>query len=99
MVVTTAGSRAEGVAQTGQFAVGVFDLDLGDGNGVEVATHLLASGQVSRCIFFSGGASAPVMARARALGPLVSKGDGIQTLVAEVARLVGGFGDSDRRIA
>jgi DNA-binding NarL/FixJ family response regulator len=97
MVVTVADSRAAGMAQTGRFVVGVFDLDLGDGNGVEVATHLLAAGQVAHCIFFSGGAAARLMERARSLGPLLPKGDGIQTLVEHVVQVVSGARAATRR--
>jgi DNA-binding NarL/FixJ family response regulator len=97
MVVTTASSRAEGIAQTGTFAVGVFDLDLGDGNGVEVATHLLATGQVAACVFFSGGAPRSVMEGARALGVLFSKGDGLGALVEHVRHLVSGDAGQRRR--
>ncbi len=99
MVVTTAGSRAAGLAQTGHFVVGVFDLDLGDGTGVEVAAHLLGTGQVLHCVFFSGGASEPVMERARELGSLLSKGDGVSPLVTQVLRLACSPGTPDRRLA
>jgi DNA-binding NarL/FixJ family response regulator len=98
MVVTTASSRAEGIAQTGTFTVGVFDLDLGDGNGVDVATHLLQTGQVAQCVFFSGGAPRSVMEGARALGVLFSKGDGLKVLVDHIRHLVSGD-PAQRRMA
>ena len=37
-----------------EFDVGVFDIELPDGNGVELASELIEEGTVDRAVFFSG---------------------------------------------
>ena len=99
MVVTTAGSRAEGMAQTGRFVVGIFDLDLGDGTGVEVARHLLATGQVSHCVFFSGDVASKALCEAKRIGPVFYKGDGLRHLSEHLRQLLGGQAGPQRQLA
>ena len=61
---------------------GVFDIDLPDINGVEVARRLLELGRVRRAVFFTGTIDETEQARARAHGRVVDKIDGVQALLA-----------------
>jgi hypothetical protein len=66
------------------FACALLDLDLGDGNGVDVAEFLQIHQPNLPIAFFSGGASPAVMTRARALGPVFRKPDELDEAVAWV---------------
>jgi CheY-like chemotaxis protein len=57
------------------FACALLDLDLGDGDGVDVAEVLRIHQPDLPVAFFSGGASAAVIERALALGPIFRKPD------------------------
>jgi DNA-binding NarL/FixJ family response regulator len=80
--VVAAASCSETANHPGPFDVGIFDISLGDGCGVELAAELLRQGKVARAIFFTGGVDAARISRACALGTVVSKGDGIGSLLA-----------------
>jgi hypothetical protein len=80
-------SRAAGCETkllAGPYAVGVLDLDLGDGYGTDVARDLLDRGVVRRVVFFSGLGGGDIVEEAKELGPVFSKGsfDGVVALVA-----------------
>ena len=77
-------SCAEARAQAGSFAIGVFDIQLGDGCGVELAAELLRDGKIPRAIFFTGGADGTTLLRALKLGNVISKADGVETLARAV---------------
>jgi DNA-binding response OmpR family regulator len=79
--VVAAASCAETLDHPGPFALGIFDISLGDGCGVELAAELLRQGRVARVIFFTGGVEPDRISRAGALGTVVSKGDGIESLL------------------
>jgi DNA-binding response OmpR family regulator len=67
----------------GTFGIGVFDVDLPDGNGIELAGELLAQGSVKAVVFHTGHASQP----ARELGTVVLKGASDELLAqVEAAR-------------
>jgi CheY-like chemotaxis protein len=66
------------------FACALLDLDLGDGDGVEVAELLRAHQPGLPVAFFSGGAPPPVVARAMALGPVFRKPDELDAAIAWV---------------
>lgn len=57
----------------GPFRVGVFDLDLPDGDGVELAQRLAGSGVVHRVIFYTACAQPARLARASAIGVVFAK--------------------------
>ena len=57
------------------YALGVFDIDLPDGDGTELAEQLLASGVVRDAVFYSGCADARRLQRARGIGEVVKKGN------------------------
>lgn len=64
-----------------RFKVGVFDIDLGDGSGVDLARELLASGRVSQAVFFTATTAVAELEAAAALGPVVSKCEGVDALL------------------
>jgi len=57
------------------YALGIFDIDLPDGDGTELAEQMLASGVVRDAIFYSGCADARRLQRARNIGEVVKKGN------------------------
>ena len=73
-------SVASAEALTGSFDCGVLDIDLPDGNGVELAARMLDAGQVGAVVFFSASTDPDVIAQARELGPFVSKAEGTREL-------------------
>ena len=91
--VREAASVAEGIAvPAGEVACAVLDLELGDGHGVALALALRAADAALPIAFFSGGAEADVLALARAIGPLFSKTEDPDAVVAwavEAARVRG----------
>lgn len=62
--------------------VGVFDVELPDGDGVELAEEILAAGALKFVVFFTGGGDK----RGSVVGPVVYKGDDMGELIAAVAR-------------
>ena len=82
--VTAACSCAEARLQAGHFDIGVFDIELGDGSGVELAQAMRFSGQIDRAVFYSGGTCQQVLRRAVHLGPVISKSEGAEVLVGVV---------------
>jgi len=67
--------------EAGVFDFGVLDVDLPDGDGVELARELLDGGCIKQVVFFTGGDPA----RARAVGPVILKGSGLDELQGVVA--------------
>src|SRR5690349_2523471 len=63
-VVQVASSCAEARDAPGQFRCGVFDIELGDGDGVELAVELLARGSVRTAVFYTGSLDADARRRA-----------------------------------
>lgn len=72
----------EGLA--GRFDLGVFDIDLPDGNGIALARRALAEGRIGQVIFFSGSSREETHEQARALGIFISKRAGFATLIDRV---------------
>jgi DNA-binding response OmpR family regulator len=66
------GSRVDAT----EIACAVLDLELGDGDGVAIADALRAKDDTLPIAFFSAGADAAIVDRARALGPVFAKSDG-----------------------
>jgi CheY-like chemotaxis protein len=60
----------------------LLDLDLGDGNGADVAEALRFKRNDLAVAFFSGGATEALEARARALGPWFEKTEDLERAVA-----------------
>jgi DNA-binding response OmpR family regulator len=78
--VYVAATCAEARSAPGRFSLGVFDIDLPDGNGVDLAQERSAAGAVKRVVFFTGSVEATERARASGLGPCITKGRGVAVL-------------------
>ena len=87
--VTAAPSCATARALTCQFDLGVFDIGLGDGDGVELAYSMLEDFRVGRAVFFTAAGGESVHRRAAAVGPVVRKRDGAEALLQVVLGLLG----------
>jgi len=87
--VTAAPSCSTARALTCCFEMGVFDIGLGDGDGVELAQQLLEQGRVVRAVFFTSAGSVEIHRRARRVGPVVRKTDGAEALVQLVLGMLG----------
>ncbi len=76
-------SAARMLPQTFDFAV--LDLDLPDGNGVDLARDLLDAGKVPGVLFFTGTVDVALLARARRIGGVVMKSAGTSPVLAYLA--------------
>ena len=66
------------------FEMAVFDVDLDDGSGVELAARMRDAGKVRCPVFFTGTTSDTILDRATAIGPVVLKQAGVTALVARL---------------
>jgi len=82
--VYLAGSCDEARRAPDTFSLGIFDIDLPDGDGVDLAKELTNLGTVRRVVFFSGTAEATQQIGARKVGPLVEKSRGFPDLMAVI---------------
>jgi CheY-like chemotaxis protein len=83
--VHAGGSAADSRSITTRgFACALLDLDLGDGDGVDVAELLRTHQPDLSVAFFSAGASDAVTARAEALGPIFGKPHELEGAIAWV---------------
>ncbi len=80
MCTVAAKNREQAEAAGGGFDAGVFDVDLPDGNGIELARLLLASGAVAVATFHSAETSVETRLEASELGSFCAKGEGIHAL-------------------
>lgn len=99
--VHTAHGCAAAMARSGPYDCGVFDIELPDGNGVDLAEDLLADGRVQVAVFYSSTGDQRSRERAARLGDLVSKAEPIATLrpsvQAAVAQELGAIAVGDER--
>ncbi len=79
VVVTPSCATTE--ALTCCFDIGVFDIELSDGNGADLAAALLASGLVEHVVFFTAATFGAYLRQAVAVGQVVRKRDGVEALV------------------
>jgi DNA-binding response OmpR family regulator len=84
-VVTAVGRGVDALAVEGA-DVGVFDIDLPDISGVDVARRLLESARIGRAIFFTATDDAFSLQEARALGLVIDKSEGVEKLLAALHR-------------
>jgi DNA-binding NtrC family response regulator len=84
--ISLASSAAAARKVEGPFLLGIFDIDLPDGDGVALAEELLKKGVVERAVFFSGTRDGEQQRRAERVAMLVDKGDGFPQLMATIAR-------------
>jgi DNA-binding NarL/FixJ family response regulator len=75
---------ATAAALTGPFAVGLFDIELPDGDGVELAHLLRRRGVVMRPVFYTACAHPFRLERARLLGPVFVKSKNIAPLLDQL---------------
>jgi CheY-like chemotaxis protein len=67
-----------------RFDLGVFELELIDGSGIELAQSMLDAGQLDFAVFFTAELGAQLLGLARRVGPLVKKSEGVEALVPVV---------------
>jgi DNA-binding response OmpR family regulator len=79
--VVSVASCAEAHTAGQTFDHGVFDIDLPDGDGIGLASELLARGVVRRVVFYTATADGRALARAAEMGPVVTKGDDLKNLL------------------
>jgi DNA-binding response OmpR family regulator len=72
---------ATAAALRGPFVAGVFDIDLPDGDGVELARLLAFRGVVQRVLFYTACAHPARLARARDLGTVFTKSGNLNPLM------------------
>lgn len=78
-------AAARSLRQSFDFAV--LDLDLPDGNGVDLARSLMDCEKVPSVLFFTGSRDPALLARARALGPVVMKTSGSAEILSLLSQL------------
>jgi DNA-binding response OmpR family regulator len=86
--VTLVRSAAEADAVSDVYDCGLFDIDLPDGNGVELAERMLDRGQLTAAVFFSACTDADLVERATTVGVFVAKSSGTRPLELAVAEAV-----------
>jgi DNA-binding response OmpR family regulator len=64
-----------------RFRLGIFDIDLGDESGIDLARAFLDCGSVEQVVFFSASVDAEALARAAEMGPVVAKREGVEALL------------------
>jgi DNA-binding response OmpR family regulator len=74
----------EAAAARGPFDVGIFDVHLEDGSGIELAGRMKNEARVKRVLFYSGAVDASERAAAERHGELVLKREGVELLVEAV---------------
>jgi DNA-binding response OmpR family regulator len=81
-------THADSLSFFGEYDCGVFDIELPDSDGVDLAASLKARGVVKSVVFFSGLSDGTSEARARTQGAYVHKSEGIARLRAAIASAV-----------
>ena len=71
--VTLAQSYAEARAALGHHDVGIFDITLPDGDGIELCELLLREGRIGGALFCSGSMDDLLLERAEETAPVISK--------------------------
>jgi DNA-binding response OmpR family regulator len=91
LAVVAAGARAEAeTIDTADLAAALLDLELADGNGVDVAERLRAARAGLPIAFLTSAPASDLARRARAFGPVFEKGTGTDEAIAWAARSVSG---------
>lgn len=72
-VVTLAHTYAEARAAVGPHDVGIFDITLPDGDGIELCEQLLREGRIGGALFCSGSIDDLLLERAEETAPVISK--------------------------
>jgi len=91
--VTLCPTLADARATTTRFDVAIFDIELPDGSGIDLAEDLIAEGRVGSALFFSGTTNEAHRERAAKIGRFVEKRGGTQELVTALLRELGEHAD------
>jgi len=83
--VATARSCGAARALPQSFDFAILDLDLPDGNGVDLARALMSGGKVPSVLFFTSCTDSALLARARCMGSVVMKPLGTSPILAWLA--------------
>lgn len=83
--VASARSCAAARSLTQSFDFAILDLDLPDGNGVDLARALMSSGKVPSVLFFTSCTDAALLSRAHCMGSIVMKALGSSPVLAWLA--------------
>jgi len=75
----------------GPFVLGVFDLELPDGSGFDLAQELMGSDAVERALFFTACTEDALLERVSWLGPVIGKRQGIAALSRMLLEMRGVF--------
>ena len=86
--VDLARTHADSLSFQAEYDCGIFDIELPDSDGVDLAKRLKARGVVKNVVFFSGLSDGKSEARARVHGVYVHKSEGIQRLFSAIAGLL-----------
>ena len=84
--VTRVGSVSAALGGEGVFDHAVLDVDLPDGNGIELAQCLLDVGRVNSVVFFTASRDPDLLAKAATLGLIVDKTAGYDCLMATLRK-------------
>ena len=87
--VSQRSTAAAAMAETERFDLGVFDIDLPDGDGVSVAQVLAQRGTVTKLLFFSGCTQSFTISRASQVGTSLGKEAGVEALFSLIDELAG----------
>ena len=79
---------AEARTVEGDFDGGVFDIDLPDGNGLDIAREFIGGGRILAAVFFSASENEDVKLAASNLGSFVHKKHGIHELTKAIGESV-----------
>ena len=86
--LTVVTSVKEALEQLGPFDLGIFDVELGDGDGLTLARRLLDRASVMRAIFFTSLSTPSVIAIASERGAYLNKSEGGRQLAQLVGELL-----------
>jgi two-component system response regulator RegA len=88
--VTALGSWAEAVAvDPTRFVAALLDIELGDGFGPDVASHLRRAAPALPIAFLTAAGNASALDAARTFGPVFSKTEGLDEAIGWLVAIVG----------
>jgi len=83
-IVTLAHTCADAHAAAGYFDVGIFDITLPDGDGIELCEQLLVARRIGAALFCSGSIDDLLLGRAQETAPMISKEASFSELCAAI---------------
>jgi DNA-binding response OmpR family regulator len=66
------------------FDLGIFDLELPDGGGIEFSSELMHAGNLGAVVFFTATLDGALFQKARSMAPCIQKTDGIEALLSTI---------------